>query len=205
MIAWALALSLLPGDCHRYSQTTNQHFWLPASWALRLPWWPPAECCNVSMLCAFLIFTKCFLFLYHYCILSEKSLLLFTNIHIQINIFTSERFTDDRIVIYCLENNISLQILSLCQGLSSFYIVFSVTNYSHEFLSVLMHLQFHGLIEMSLNFATEKNLMDVTRIRLYIKPGTLVSPPCQLRSFICVFLYNFASNYKHMLCTCTSL
>ena len=49
-------------------------FWLPAWWALRLPWWPPAECSNVSMLCAFLVFTKCFLFLYHCCILSEIKL-----------------------------------------------------------------------------------------------------------------------------------
>ena len=48
--------------------------WLPAWWALWLPWWPPAECCNVSMLCAFLVFTKCFPFLYHCCILSEIKL-----------------------------------------------------------------------------------------------------------------------------------
>ena len=44
--------------------------WLPAWWTLWFPWWPPAEFNNVSMLCAFLVFTNCFLFLYHCCILS---------------------------------------------------------------------------------------------------------------------------------------
>ena len=48
--------------------------WLPAWWALRLPWWPPAECSNVSILCAFLVFTKSLLFLYHCGILSEIKL-----------------------------------------------------------------------------------------------------------------------------------
>ena len=49
--------------------------WLPVWWAWRLPWWPPAECSNVSMLCAFLVFTKCFfLSLYHCCLLSEIKL-----------------------------------------------------------------------------------------------------------------------------------
>ena len=45
--------------------------WLPAGWALRLPWGPSAERSNVSMLYAFLEFTKCFLLLYQCCILSE--------------------------------------------------------------------------------------------------------------------------------------
>ena len=44
--------------------------WLPAWWALRFPWEPPAEFNNVSMICAFLAFTQCFLFLYHCCFLS---------------------------------------------------------------------------------------------------------------------------------------
>ena len=47
---------------------------LQAWWALWLPRWPPAECNNVSMLCSFLVFIRCFLFLYHCCILSEIKL-----------------------------------------------------------------------------------------------------------------------------------
>ena len=29
------------------------YFWLSAWWALWLPWWPPAECSNVSMSCKY--------------------------------------------------------------------------------------------------------------------------------------------------------
>ena len=49
-------------------------FWLPAWWALRLPGWPPEKCSNVSMLCAFLVFTKWFPFLHHCCILGAVSI-----------------------------------------------------------------------------------------------------------------------------------
>ena len=49
-------------------------FWLSAWWALRLPWWPPAECSNVSMSCEYWYLQNVFLFLYHCCILSEIKL-----------------------------------------------------------------------------------------------------------------------------------
>ena len=49
-------------------------FWLSAWWASRLPWWPPAECSNVSMSCEYWYLQNVFLFLYHCCILSEIKL-----------------------------------------------------------------------------------------------------------------------------------
>ena len=69
------------------------NIWLPAWWALRLPWWPPAECSNVSMLSAFLVFIRCFLFLYHTCILSEIKLTTTTIICCEIAHVTSLMIT----------------------------------------------------------------------------------------------------------------
>ena len=48
------------------ARTVSESIWvclwnmLPAWWALRLPWWPPAECSNVSMSCAFLYLRSVF-------------------------------------------------------------------------------------------------------------------------------------------------
>ena len=42
--------------------------------SLRPPWWPPAECSNVSMSCEYCYLQNVFLFLCHCCILSEIKL-----------------------------------------------------------------------------------------------------------------------------------
>ena len=55
-------------------QCCEEVYWLSAWWALRLPWWPPAECSNVSMSCEYWYLQNVFLFLYHCCILSEIKL-----------------------------------------------------------------------------------------------------------------------------------
>ena len=47
---------------------------MSASWALQLPWWPPAECSNVSMSSEYWYLQNAFLFLYDCRILSEIKL-----------------------------------------------------------------------------------------------------------------------------------
>ena len=73
MFLWSFRKQLSP--LPPYSPFNLLHvFWLSAWWALRLPWWPPAECSNVSMSCEYWYLQNVFLFLYHCCILSEIKL-----------------------------------------------------------------------------------------------------------------------------------
>ena len=67
--------------------------WLPAWWATWLPWWPPAKCSNVSMSCGFLYLQKWFLFLYHFCILSEIKFTTTTECFEIWSLLSYQRFT----------------------------------------------------------------------------------------------------------------